>query len=441
MSTSTTGDSYYIRVRGKVLGPYSIKQLSILRQRGQFSQSNEISKNGQDWESAARLDELFAAPTKPKPTKGTDGQDSFVVASSQGEAVPWHYSIDNRQLGPATTADLKELLETGQLSANDLVWREGMADWVPVADVAELKRYISSAKTLRRNQLEKLASDESGPPVLHFLDYVVEGLRSLVPASSLKDGYDWGVALGKYAIYVSIALSLTCGFLLAVKRNSLDVGVLAVGYSILALGAQYTAVRCCRAITQLLQATAFRVSSRAFFDSLVILLLLGGPVFLTAGAVASIRGGEYVSFVLGFVLFLACEVTGLAVLHPEAMGIQLASDTRVGEEAIAIISFILMLPLRYVSGVFGIGVFISIIGTAASIYLYLQIEPNSSISSLLLIERIARESAKVAIGCSLYPLIAYVYFLLEFLFIDVLKAILEIPRKIDRVEQAIRHED
>ena len=64
-----------------------------------------------------------------------------------------------------------------------------------------------------------------------------------------------------------------------------------------------------------------------------------------------------------------------------------------------------------------------------------------ALAALLLVELTAFYSASIAVGCCLYPLVAYVYFLLEFLFIDVLKAILEIPRKVDRVEQAIRHED
>ena len=52
--------------------------------------------------------------------------------------MKWYYSKSGTQLGPIEEAELRTKLSSGEVSATDLVWRDGMPDWVPVAKVAEL---------------------------------------------------------------------------------------------------------------------------------------------------------------------------------------------------------------------------------------------------------------------------------------------------------------
>ena len=46
-------------------------------------------------------------------------------------AADYHYSRDGQSFGPVPVEQLRELAAKGQLSATDLVWKEGMAEWVP----------------------------------------------------------------------------------------------------------------------------------------------------------------------------------------------------------------------------------------------------------------------------------------------------------------------
>ena len=50
----------------------------------------------------------------------------------------WYYAKNNQQQGPVPLANLTDLLRTGQLSGTDLVWRPGMANWLPAGQVPEL---------------------------------------------------------------------------------------------------------------------------------------------------------------------------------------------------------------------------------------------------------------------------------------------------------------
>ena len=50
----------------------------------------------------------------------------------------WYFAIDEEERGPVTEAQLRTLIGTGNLSREDLVWREGLDDWVPAGQVPGL---------------------------------------------------------------------------------------------------------------------------------------------------------------------------------------------------------------------------------------------------------------------------------------------------------------
>lgn len=46
----------------------------------------------------------------------------------------WYYVEDNQQRGPISEAELGTLIETGKVTPTTLVWREGLANWQPLAE-------------------------------------------------------------------------------------------------------------------------------------------------------------------------------------------------------------------------------------------------------------------------------------------------------------------
>jgi len=52
--------------------------------------------------------------------------------------MQWYYSNNGSQLGPVSTEVLKGMIADGRVKLTDLVWREGMSDWLPVSSVSEL---------------------------------------------------------------------------------------------------------------------------------------------------------------------------------------------------------------------------------------------------------------------------------------------------------------
>lgn len=131
----------YIRIRGRVLGPFDVPQLKSLRQRGQFNRFHEVSEDRQRWYSAATLDEVFAteeaglrleepAPPKERMEAGAGGAGG----AGPAPATEWYYAdAAGKQNGPVATAGLLGLVEKGVVSADTLVWREGLTNWVPLS--------------------------------------------------------------------------------------------------------------------------------------------------------------------------------------------------------------------------------------------------------------------------------------------------------------------
>jgi hypothetical protein len=53
-------------------------------------------------------------------------------------ATDWYFARNDEQRGPHSSAELKELAAIGDLRPTDLVWREGMPEWVPANKVKGL---------------------------------------------------------------------------------------------------------------------------------------------------------------------------------------------------------------------------------------------------------------------------------------------------------------
>ena len=54
-------------------------------------------------------------------------------------ANEWHYTLNGQQAAaPVAAAQLKQLAVSGQLKPTDLVWQDGMLDWVPARDIKGL---------------------------------------------------------------------------------------------------------------------------------------------------------------------------------------------------------------------------------------------------------------------------------------------------------------
>ncbi len=50
----------------------------------------------------------------------------------------WFYGRGGQQTGPLSVAEMRDLVARGQITPTDMVWREGMPNWIPASQAADL---------------------------------------------------------------------------------------------------------------------------------------------------------------------------------------------------------------------------------------------------------------------------------------------------------------
>jgi len=128
---------YFVRLRGKVMGPFGDAQLVSLRDRGQLKPFHEVSTDKVLWVPASTLTTIFptqsgseqllpdTTPNKTVPTS---------ISCPVGESWFWADEEGNRH-GPFEIGNFKSLIDSGRVSAETLVWKSGMPDWLPADQV------------------------------------------------------------------------------------------------------------------------------------------------------------------------------------------------------------------------------------------------------------------------------------------------------------------
>ena len=137
---------YYVRIRGKVLGPFALTQLQAMKQRGALSPFHEVSENRTTWAPASSLLDVFGplpqtvvAVAKPAPGPGA-GREGGRPPDRDGGERQWFY-MDGAggRHGPVNDQELCRLVQQGVVAPHTSVWRDGMAEWLPAVECAELQ--------------------------------------------------------------------------------------------------------------------------------------------------------------------------------------------------------------------------------------------------------------------------------------------------------------
>lgn len=168
--------SYYVRVRGRVQGPFQVDQLRALIQKGQLSRIHELSQDQHSWAKVADFPELFAAPaieSAPASASNYNPQESYQQQPSAAASYPqqfapsagepmWYYGQQGSQLGPVPQSTLQQMLASGQLSPESQVWTQGMGDWVRARQVSQFANAGASSNPYAAPQANGYANHATG---------------------------------------------------------------------------------------------------------------------------------------------------------------------------------------------------------------------------------------------------------------------------------------
>ncbi len=146
--------------------------------------------------AAAALPARAGSPALPRPTASRSKPPSAMSQEFRRHVaappeVPqrsapydlWHVAIQDVPVGPMTRDELSRKIEAGAVTAESLSWREGMDDWRPIGELAEL------ASLLRRNR--EPSRPLRGRPPPNVPGPGATGSRPhAIPAGAQPDEYD-----------------------------------------------------------------------------------------------------------------------------------------------------------------------------------------------------------------------------------------------------------
>ena len=76
--------------------------------------------------------------------------------------MEWYYLRDGRTMGPGARGSIRAWLESGFLVPEDLLWRAGMTQWLPVVELTEFGGSGGAEQAVGPDQ-ERLAWDDGRP--------------------------------------------------------------------------------------------------------------------------------------------------------------------------------------------------------------------------------------------------------------------------------------
>jgi len=405
----------------------------------------------------------------------------------------WYYAKANKQHGPVSASELKKLVDQGELKPGDLVWREGLEDWIPARNDPVLKNLFGREAHAPPPKVAKTppkAVPPGGPPVFrkaeaaferlgprsvrHVFDLLIEFARAQFTSQFIDLTSKIFTLGGHYGLYLAMGVLFIFSLLLGVKMNEVNTILLGVCGVLILVVLQYAAGRFSGALETLNKSTSGTMSSSALLDCFALLHVFGGLVALLGLAVLAVQTGPLSLVLPAIAAFILCQYVAILSLNPQSLNLTIVSEATAGEEAIGVLTFLVKLSLRLVPVAFGVGV---VWGTLILLYAvilvfappekpenimafvgpeamqtvepseelpYVQETPDSPQESpegeeelaelkMLPAKVTASAGRTILITFAALPFLAYVFFLVCYLSIDVLRAILSLPGKLDKM--------
>ena len=266
-----------------------------------------------------------------------------------------------------------------------------------------------------------------------FMTKVVEKLvgflRKVLSQKLLDFCIKWLFILGNWAIYLVAVLAILFGLIGAIRLGSDSFGffLYALIFVIAILVAQYVAKRFAHAGETLIENNPSKLSSSAFLDSVGLLAILLGAGGFLYGVYMAIRQPAFIPLLWGVGAFISLGLVALIALNPRTITVDVVEETSAGQEAIGIITFFIKKFMRLVPIIFGIAlIYLTVMFFIDALGLFSDAKMGIAGKNMT-------KGYVNLVAAGLIPFFGYLIFVFAYLMIDIIRAILSIPGKLDKL--------
>lgn len=150
-----TEDRYYIRFKGRILGPLPPSKIHEMVRRGQITRQHELAPDGQNWGRAEEFEDFF-----PKlKIKASGGPKTGEAGATPTENLEWYAHFDGNKQGPVDEQGMKQWIVSRKVRGETMIWKSGMSSWLEARSVRP-EWFESNHSTAGKNGLVA-SSDEA----------------------------------------------------------------------------------------------------------------------------------------------------------------------------------------------------------------------------------------------------------------------------------------
>lgn len=262
------------------------------------------------------------------------------------------------------------------------------------------------------------------------LEKVLVSTKDLLNRKVLDFAVRWIFRIGHVGLLAAAALGFLFSLIVAIRLDSFSAFLYGIAWVVLVLVIQYVAHRFAATGDSLIENNPSSLTSKAFLDCLGLLSVIGGLIAIVLGAIRSIQGAGIRFILAGTALFILLELFAIVVFNPETVSTETGGKNSAGQEAIGIIVLFIKSFMRLVPILFGIGI--------AAGFVLLAIDAFGIFGSeyrLLADWKRAWYTGRIIVLSGLVPFLSYIGFVIAYLAVDVIRAILATPEKIEALRK------
>ena len=271
---------------------------------------------------------------------------------------------------------------------------------------------------------------------VQLVDYILDICKGRLNTKMFESNAAWLTNIGNLGLYLAALLGFVYATVYAIKIDAFSIFLAGLGWVLLVIIAQYTASKLLTTSESLIRSTPSQLSSTAFLDCLAVIFLILGILSLSYFGYLAIKIKDLDSFWIGLSCLITCEYLAMISMNPEMLNITISKNTNAGEEAIGLLSFLMKGLLKLVPIAFGTGIIVGSINLVIAISQLLTAEDfmvmGANIKAYL--------AASIIISSAALPFAAFVSFLIYYITIDILRAILVLPKKLELQSQTTKIE-
>ncbi|HOH33973.1 MAG TPA: DUF4190 domain-containing protein [Candidatus Hydrogenedentes bacterium] len=135
----------------------------------------------------------------------------------------WYYLVDEEQHGPVGEEDIQQMMASGELRPDDLLWQAGMSDWIEVREafptqarvpgITGLPGGLEAVEPAPGAGGQAAGSAPPGSPAPVFMPVTERGMRQMPSAPSVMPAAGQIHPLALASIILAIASPFFCGLL------------------------------------------------------------------------------------------------------------------------------------------------------------------------------------------------------------------------------------